>query len=149
VHARHAILRVLLEEGQGVVSIKRVTDSNGQADLEIHLDRSKIKTVGREAIGKFLQKIQVYKATANHAEAQKMYSHYTSVGDDYMELREIVLAKKKPRPIYVQPLTQPGPDGNITYVRYGPSHEEVIRSFVDRYLPLADLVLDYWKQAQR
>jgi hypothetical protein len=50
--ARYAILRVLLEAGQGLVSV---------SSEKVALDRSKILSVGRPAIGSFLQKLNVYK----------------------------------------------------------------------------------------
>lgn len=50
--ARYAILRVLLEAGHGLVSV---------SSERVMLDRSKILSVGRPAIGNFLQKLNVYK----------------------------------------------------------------------------------------
>ena len=55
---RYVILRVLMECGNDLVSIKRTTDSNGQPDLIVSLDRHKIESVGRPAIGEFLKKLQ-------------------------------------------------------------------------------------------
>ena len=57
--ARYVILRVLLEGASGLVSIERTTDSNGKPDITIKLDRSKIETLGKKAIGDFLNKLQV------------------------------------------------------------------------------------------
>ena len=57
--ARYVILNVLLEAGEGLVSVKQVTSEDGQPDVLLQLDRSKINTVGKKAIGDFLQKLQV------------------------------------------------------------------------------------------
>ena len=57
------ILRVLLEAGQGLITIEKTVDKDGKDDLLIALDRSKIPTVGKEAIGNFLRKLQVMNRT--------------------------------------------------------------------------------------
>lgn len=57
--ARYVILRVLLEAGQDLVKLTASTGTDGQPDLLITLDRSKIDTVGKPAIGDFLRKLQV------------------------------------------------------------------------------------------
>lgn len=57
--ARFVILRVLIEAGQGLVSIERCTGEDGNPDAKVTLDREKIETVGKEAIGNFLRKLQV------------------------------------------------------------------------------------------
>lgn len=45
-HARHAILRVLMEAGEGFVTIERTVE-NGAPSAVLRLDRSKIHTVGK------------------------------------------------------------------------------------------------------
>ena len=57
--ARYVILRVLFEAGEGLVSLEELSGEDGRPDLLITLDRSRIKTVGKKAIGDFLQRLQV------------------------------------------------------------------------------------------
>ena len=57
--ARYVILRVLLEAGEGLVSVERITGEDGEPDVIVKLDRSKINSVGKKAIGDFLRKLQV------------------------------------------------------------------------------------------
>ena len=57
--ARYVILRVLLENAKGLVSIDCITGSDGKPDIVIKLDRTKIESLGRPAIGDFLMKLQV------------------------------------------------------------------------------------------
>lgn len=56
--ARYAILQVMLG-AEGLVSLTECTGEDGKPDLLLSLDRSKIDTVGRQAIADFLLKIQV------------------------------------------------------------------------------------------
>lgn len=57
--ARYVILRVLLEAGKGLVELTSFKGSDGKPDILIKLDREKIESVGRPAIGNFLRKLQV------------------------------------------------------------------------------------------
>ena len=57
--ARFAILQVLLEKGEGLVSLDKTVGEDGEPDLLVTLDRSKINSVGKVAIGDFLKRLQV------------------------------------------------------------------------------------------
>ena len=51
---------------------------------------------------------QVYKSTADVSAAEAMYNHYSSVSEEnggWVSIRDIVLARKKPRRMLVQPIT--------------------------------------------
>uniref|UniRef100_A0A7S0HT66 Dipeptidyl peptidase 3 n=1 Tax=Hanusia phi TaxID=3032 RepID=A0A7S0HT66_9CRYP len=136
--ARYAILRVLLEAGEGLVSISRKEE-----EVVISLDRSKILSVGRKAMAAFLEKLNVYKATADVEEGIRMYKHYTSVPEDMLELRNIVLAKKEPRKIFVQGVTCLTSDGQVDFKEFEATPYGMINSFKERYSadgPLGSLV---------
>jgi dipeptidyl-peptidase-3 len=69
--ARYVILRVLLEAGNDLVMVEKLTNpTDGEADLIISLDRSKINTTGKEAIGNFLRKLQVCPMWTLHLKAR-------------------------------------------------------------------------------
>lgn len=63
--SRYVIMQVMLEAGEGFLKVEKVEGKDGQPDLLITMDRSKLETVGAPAIAKFLEKLQVYKSTAD------------------------------------------------------------------------------------
>jgi len=134
--ARYVILRVLLEAGQGLVNIEKTLDKDGKDDLLIKLDRSKIPTIGKEAIGNFLRKLQVFKSTGNIDAARAMYAKYSEVpasGPQPFALwRSLIMDRSQPRKMFVQSNTRLQ-DGDVQLVSYEANHRGVIQSFNDRF----------------
>eukprot|EP01100_Stratorugosa_tubuloviscum_P007582 TRINITY_DN313_c0_g3_i1.p1 TRINITY_DN313_c0_g3~~TRINITY_DN313_c0_g3_i1.p1 ORF type:complete len:682 (-),score=302.86 TRINITY_DN313_c0_g3_i1:80-2125(-) len=125
--ARYAILKVLLAAGEGFVSIERI----GNDDLCMHVDPTKINSVGVAAIGKFLQQIQVYKATAN-VEAITWFTEITTPNEEHIAMRDIVIAKKRPRRQFVQMHTKRN-NSSVELVEFEGSVEGIIQSFQVRF----------------
>ncbi|XP_007553169.1 dipeptidyl peptidase 3 [Poecilia latipinna] len=149
--ARFVILRVLLEAGEGLVGLEEVEGQDGKPDARITLDRSKISTVGKDAIHRFLCKLQVFKSTADVEGGRALYEGYSTVGDtgahNFLRLRETVLLRKEARKMFVQANTrisgnklefgdrhmnQTGGE-NVELVEYESSAAGLIRSFTERF----------------
>ncbi|UYV78782.1 DPP3 [Cordylochernes scorpioides] len=130
--ARFVILQVLLEAGKGLVSLSPRTGADGRPDLLLSLDRTKISSVGHPALGTFLQKLQVYKATADLAKAREMYDAYSNVNEAYVGYRAVVMERKKPRKMFVQANTSLEGD-RVALNTYESSPEGLIQSWVDRF----------------
>uniref|UniRef100_A0A669CSZ3 Dipeptidyl peptidase 3 n=1 Tax=Oreochromis niloticus TaxID=8128 RepID=A0A669CSZ3_ORENI len=134
--ARFVILRVLLEAGEGLVGLEEVTGEDGKPDARITLDRSKIPTVGKNAIHRFLCKLQVFKSTADVEGGRAVYDNYSTVSDtgahNFLRLRETVLLRKEARKMFVQANTRISGD-SVELVEYEGSAAGLIRSFTERF----------------
>ena len=129
--ARFSILKTFLEAGNGFLELKHAEDD--LSDLTINLDRSKILSVGRPAVEKYLQKLHVYKSTADAGAAQKMYDEMTHVDDWWGgKVRPQVIERKVPRKVFVQANTVIGKDGKVELKEYEPTLEGMIQSYAER-----------------
>ncbi|KAJ8405848.1 hypothetical protein AAFF_G00312850 [Aldrovandia affinis] len=114
--ARFVILRVLLEAGEGLVTLQETKGADGRPDALITLDRSKIHTVGKSAIQRFLCKLQVT-STGSH---------------DFLRLRETILLRKEARKMFVQANTRVKGE-SVELVDYEGSAAGLICSFIERF----------------
>lgn len=66
-----------------------------------------------------------------------------------MDLRKIIIDRKKPRPIFVQPGLRHNNENEINLVSYPDTYAGVIQSFVDRFndLPLGQKALNALEKA--
>lgn len=130
--ARYCLLKVMLEASKGNGFVKLVRDQNN--DLVVKLDQSQIRTVGLRAVGDFLLKIGVYKATANIAAAKEMYDRYSAVDEEWLVIRKEVLEKKKPRRQFVQAMTKLSADGKtVELVEFETTREGLVESMLARF----------------
>lgn len=130
--ARFSILRTFLDAGGDFCKLES-TNKDDPDDLAISLDRSKILSHGRPAVDKYLQKLQIYKATADVGAGKAMYDDITNVDSWFAEkVRLVVLSKKQPRKVFVQANTVLGKDGNVELKEYDSTPEGMILSFAER-----------------
>ncbi|XP_015758341.1 PREDICTED: dipeptidyl peptidase 3-like [Acropora digitifera] len=145
--ARYVILRVLLEAGEGLVQLCSLTaDTDGKPDILIKLDREKIESVGRPAIGDFLRKLQVYKSTADYNGGKALYDKYSAVDDEFLALRKTVLARKTPRRLFVQAHTSSGADNVVTLTEFEASPSGMISSFTTRFSGNNSVLEELWRK---
>ncbi|KAM9846344.1 dipeptidyl peptidase 3 [Aulostomus maculatus] len=141
--ARFVILRVLLEAGEGLVGLKEVTGQDGNPDARITVDRSKIHTVGKNAIHRFLCKLQVFKSTADVEGGRALYDGYSTVSSssthNFLRLRETVLLRKEARKMFVQANTRVSGE-NVELVEYEGNAAGLIRSFTERFQDDSELL---------
>ncbi|KAH8592498.1 putative dipeptidyl peptidase 3 [Bisporella sp. PMI_857] len=104
------------------------------SDLTIKLDRSKITTVGRKAVEAYLQKLHIYKSTADQKAGTALYHDMTHVDDFWgTKVRNEVLRNKQPRKVFVQANTVlDEKTGVVSLVEYEPTLEGMIKSYAER-----------------
>ena len=130
--ARYSILRTFLEAGEGFVRLDHPASAPDAQDLSIRVDRSKILTVGRPAVERYLQQLHVFKCTADVEKGKELYERMTKVDSWWAEsIRPIVLKKKLPRKVFVQANTVEE-DGKVVLKEYEASLEGMIQSWAER-----------------
>lgn len=131
--ARFSIFQCFLQAGDDFCKLDYTgEDVNGAT---IKLDRSKILTVGRKAVGDYLQKLHIYKSTADVENGSSFFLGMTDVDADFWgkKVRDEVLRVKQPRKIFVQANTfLDESTGKVTLKHYDASLEGIVQSWADR-----------------
>lgn len=128
--ARFSILRTFLNAGVEFCELEH--SEKDLSDLTLRLERSRILDLGRPAVEDYLQKLHIYKSTADVDAAKRMYEEITTVEPFYENyVRPAVLKKKTPRKVFVQANTVEK-DGKIELKEYEANAKGIIQSYVDR-----------------
>ena len=53
-------------------------------------------------MGKFLEKLQVYRSIGDYESGKKLFDSYSQFDDTWLKWREIVIAKQKPKTMMIQ-----------------------------------------------
>ncbi|KAF5676058.1 dipeptidyl-peptidase III [Fusarium denticulatum] len=133
--ARFSILKCFLEAEDDFCKLDYRQDD--LSDLTIKLDRSKILTAGRDAVAKYLQKLHIYKSTADVKTGTDFYVHMTTVDTEFWgkKVRDVVLKNKQPRKVFVQANTSlDEASGKVSIKHYEASLNGMIESWVERNL---------------
>ncbi|XDG06551.1 hypothetical protein ABKA04_006166 [Annulohypoxylon sp. FPYF3050] len=131
--ARFSILKCFLEAGDDFCKLDYKGDDI--TDVTISLDRSKILTAGRKAVGDYLQKLHIFKSTADVETGVKFYGDMTDVDPEYWgkKVRNEVLRNKQPRKVFVQANTYlDEATGKVTLKHYDATPEGMIQSWAER-----------------
>lgn len=133
--ARFAILRHLLEvsdDGKPLITLD-VDKTQEPPDVTLSMDRALIRGVGRAAIGELLLEIHVARCIAAPGMARR-FEALTTLPAEWLAIRDIVVARKRPRDIFVQPVTVlDEASGQVTLQTYPCTREGLIQSFADRF----------------
>lgn len=124
-----AMFRVLLDAGDSFLTVNHDRKTNR---LTVHIDRSKVLTHGKPAIGQLLLKLHIYRCTADVEACREYFEDLTRVDGIFAHWRKIVIANKRPRQILVQANTFLNGDGEVSLKEYESSIEGMIQSWAER-----------------
>ncbi|KAF2003272.1 dipeptidyl peptidase-like protein III [Amniculicola lignicola CBS 123094] len=129
--ARFSILRTFLNAGVEFCELEYKKDD--LSDLTLRLERSRILSLGRPAVEDYLQKLHIYKSTADVEAAKRMYEEITNVEPFYENLvRPAVLKNKTPRKVFVQANTVVSEGGKVELKEYEATPQGMIQSYAER-----------------
>ncbi|KAK6843153.1 peptidase family M49 [Apiospora arundinis] len=132
--ARFSILQCFLQAGDDFCKLE-YSSGDDIKDIKINLDRSKILTTGRKAVGDYLQKLHIYKATADVDTGIKFFNEMSGVDADYWgkKVRDEVVRNKQPRKVFVQANSSlDEATGKVTLKHYDATLEGMIQSWAER-----------------
>ncbi|CAI6259664.1 unnamed protein product [Periconia digitata] len=126
--AHFAILKCLLSDSNSCVTVDYDAPSK---NLRIHVDRSKIVSQGKPALGRMLLRLHIYRCTADVQSCRDYYEELTRVNADNLVWREVVLAKQEPKWVFVQANTFLG-GREVVLKEYPATAKGVIESWAER-----------------
>ncbi|KAL8693137.1 MAG: hypothetical protein Q9218_001989 [Villophora microphyllina] len=124
-----AMFRMLLDAGDDFLRVKHDAKKD---TLTVYIDRSKLLTHGKPAIGMLLLRLHIYRCTADVVACREYFEDLTRVNGVFADWRKIVIRNKRPRQILVQANTFLGEDGNVILKEYEPTVRGMIQSWAER-----------------
>ncbi|KAI1802972.1 dipeptidyl peptidase III [Daldinia bambusicola] len=126
--AHFAILRCLLKHGHGCIDVHY---DRATKKLRVWVDRSKIVSHGKKALGEMLLRLHVYRCTANVEGCRKYYEELSHVDEKCLKWRETVIKNKPPPLLNVQANTFIE-EGMVVLREYEPTIKGIIQSWYER-----------------
>ncbi|KAF2124107.1 peptidase M49, dipeptidyl-peptidase III [Dothidotthia symphoricarpi CBS 119687] len=126
--AHFAILKCLLTDSDGCVTVDHDAQSK---NLIVRVDRSKIVSHGKPALGRMLLRLHTYRCTADVQSCREYYEDLSRVHAQYLVWREIVLAKQEPKWVFVQANTFLHNE-EVILKEYPTTAEGVVQSWAER-----------------
>lgn len=122
------MLKCLLRRGHGCIEIHH--DFNAKK-LSVRVDRSKIRSYGKKALGEMLLRLHMYRCTADVENCKEYYEDLSYVDEECLRWRQTVIENKPPPLLNVQANTFI--DGEtVTLKEYDATISGIIKSWYER-----------------
>jgi dipeptidyl-peptidase-3 len=95
------------------------------------VDRSKIVSDGKPALGRMLLRLHTYRCTADVQSCRDYYEELSRVHGEYLKWRDVVLANQEPKWVFVQANTFLRND-EVVLKEYAATAKGVIESWAER-----------------
>ena len=128
VQAHFATLKCLLRDGNGFMKIDFVPSTH---TLRVRLDRSRILSDGKPALGRMLLRLHMYRSTADVTACRPYYEELSRVDGEFLEWRKAVVSQQQPKWIFVQANTWEE-EGRVSLKEYPSTNIGVIQSWAER-----------------
>ena len=99
--------------------------------LTVRVDRTKISTHGKPALANLMLRLHIYRCTADVDACRTFYEGLTKPDGQFLEWRDIMLANRPAKQIFVQANTFLE-DGNVVLKEYDATVEGMIQSWAER-----------------
>ena len=85
-------MQVFMEADPNAVKIHTFA-RDGKLDIRVKLERKSVECC-QQGVRKFLQKLQVYKATGDINRATEMFEFYSTPSEHMLSYRDVIIANK-------------------------------------------------------
>ncbi|KAL4942024.1 hypothetical protein BDV06DRAFT_235687 [Aspergillus oleicola] len=133
--AHYSIVRHLLRDTS---SLYTITCTPQSSSLIVTVNRSLIRTEGKPSLARMLLRLHIYRCTADIARCRAFYEDLSTVDEEALRWRDVVIARKDPPLVFSQANMfisdggGDGGDGEVELKEYEATARGVIRSWAER-----------------
>jgi dipeptidyl-peptidase-3 len=109
----------------------RVAFEQSTNSLTVRVDRSRIASDGKAALGQMLLHLHMYRCTANAADCRAYYEDLSRVDADFLKWRDAVISQQQSKWVFVQANTFLEA-GRVALKEYPATKEGVVQSWAER-----------------
>ncbi|PLB46256.1 dipeptidyl peptidase III [Aspergillus steynii IBT 23096] len=126
--AHYAIFRHLLRDSDGLFTVACDTANK---KLTVKIDGANVLQKGKPSLGRMLMSLHVYRCTADIENCRALYEDLSTVDEEALRWRDVVISRKDPPLAFCQANTFLGGD-TVSIKEYEPSARGVVQSWAER-----------------